>query len=781
MRLKSPFLFLVLSFLIFLGFAMNSEASERITGPDSETWEVGVYLDSDETTYTLSSDLSINSDTYTVAGIYVDKDTDTPPTPFESLTIGASLNATFNNTSEDGRAYGIYFNVEDYQMARPLNNLTITSGGDISVTATGGYAEAYGVYAYSIDESFVNNEGGSITVTADAADGDAYAYGVYAENQVDNFENSGNIKAESIATATDGEAYAYAYGVYAENQVGNFENSGNITVTATGGYAEAYGVYAYSIDESFVNNESGSITVTADAADGDAYAYGVYASSIGNFTNNGTIKVSAVGNYLYDEYDYYYYYPGVAGVFVHGDSIEEFVNTGKIEVSGNATSGDAYVDGVFVESGITSFSNESGGTISVRAISNSWASAYGVETWDNIGNFTNSGDITVSATGQYVYNFNEDYPGVAGVFVYGGSIEEFVNTGKIEVSGNATSGNAYVDGVFVENGIGNFRNSGNITASANTTGGNAEAYGVSAGSINDSFVNTEGGSITVTANATDGEAYAYGVWAWNNIGNFTNSGDITVNARGGNAEAYGVYAYSIGNFNNTGHIEVNVNSNYQSATINAAVLKISDSSNANIVNNGTMKVVLNLPSNADTTNVNAAVFWIENSNATISNYGNTWVESNVAGSNLRTLYITNSSQVTLSDKFAITFGAPGVNPDTRPIYVGSNSTLDLNNATLIARMDSRNLKLNVPYYLIQKEESGNVTGQWGGLERGYSNPSILVNWYNATSLGADSAVIFTYQATPQQDLAPIVGSVVANDIGTTSVVGAMLMDASPFF
>ncbi|MCS7150467.1 MAG: autotransporter outer membrane beta-barrel domain-containing protein, partial [Caldimicrobium sp.] len=122
---------------------------------------------------------------------------------------------------------------------------------------------------------------------------------------------------------------------------------------------------------------------------------------------------------------------------------------------------------------------------------------------------------------------------------------------------------------------------------------------------------------------------------------------------------------------------------------------------------------------------------------------------------------------TLKDRFAITFGMPGVGPDMRPIYVGPQAKLNLNNATLIARMDSRNLQYGTPYYLIQKAQNGTVTGVWGRLERGYANPAIVVSWYNPAELGENSAIVFSY-ASVEMPLA--LGAATGGSAGTPFVV-----------
>jgi hypothetical protein len=143
--------------------------------------------------------------------------------------------------------------------------------------------------------------------------------------------------------------------------------------------------------------------------------------------------------------------------------------------------------------------------------------------------------------------------------------------------------------------------------------------------------------------------------------------------------------------------------------------------------------------------------------------------------NIRTLYLENS-QVTLKDKFALMFGAPGTGPTTAPIYVDANSILDLNNATLVVRVwnnSASSIIMNTPYAII--EYKGTVYGNWGGLERGYTNPLIDVNWYNETITDKDAMIIFRYSAlnNPAQAMVPV-RSIVAGSFINSFISGLLL-------
>lgn len=655
------------------------------------------------------------------------------------------------------RAEGVYVDGN-------IGNFTNEVGGVIiaNATATGGDAFAEGVVAGDdITGDFVNR--GSITAIANATGGNAFSAGVDAVN-IANFTNNGNLTVEASVIGQSTYAYAWAYGVDIWSSIGNFTNSGDITVTATGGYAEAYGIYAGGDIGNFTNN--GNITATANATGGYATAHGVSAYYISSFRNTGNITVTATGGnaeaYGMEAWDY----------------IDNFTNSGNMVVSATATGGNARAAGVYVESNIGNFTNTQ--TITATAESDGDAYAFGVNSGD-IGNFTNNRNIiaTANAIGQTAYAFGVD----------ASSIGNFTNTGNIIVTANATATynvGAEAYGVWA-NQIGNFTNTGTLIVKSIANGtalyeNISTSYGIYTSHIDNFFNN---GTLDVYAesifsNPTEDVLISAGgvyVSEIDSVGNFTNEGTIKVtayaNGEVANSVAINVFGADLATlnyFNNTGSLEVYVNSKYQNATINAAALKVTDSSNASLTNNGTMKVVLNLPSNANMTNVNASVFWIENSNATISNYGNTSVESNVAGPNLRTLYVAGTSDVTLRDKFAITFGAPGVNPGTRPIYVGSGSSLNLNNAILVARIDSRNLKYDVKYYLI--ENHGVVTGQWGGLEKGYVNDQINVYWAGE-DMGENSAVKFVYsqptRSVIDSAMAPAIGGLAQGGIIMTHI------------
>ncbi|MFN4131997.1 MAG: autotransporter outer membrane beta-barrel domain-containing protein, partial [Caldimicrobium sp.] len=178
-----------------------------------------------------------------------------------------------------------------------------------------------------------------------------------------------------------------------------------------------------------------------------------------------------------------------------------------------------------------------------------------------------------------------------------------------------------------------------------------------------------------------------------------------------------------------------------------------------ISNNGIISLSINA---TEAKSVRGAGIWVSNSEGVIlSNAGSVLLRTNAANANLRTLRVENS-KVTIANKFSVVFGLEGIK--SRPIHVvGSNSILNLNNATLVARKGP-SLELNKPYYLIEVN-NGTVLGQWGGLMKGYANTDIVVDWYGQDR-GAGSAVIFSYQ--PQGSAAGF--SLLGGDITSSGLV-----------
>ena len=710
-----------------------------------------------------------------------------------------------------------------------LNATNFVNSGNINVNGTGGYVNyadnniPVGVEIESVG-NFTNT--GNILVSIESIN--ATAVGVKSED-IGYFNNTGNI---SVFTNSTGGEWSAVVGVMAglpeeieggeSGEIGIFINDGNLTVSgyADGGELNAVGVAVFNgtIGE-FRNLEGGKIEVYGENNGGSANVIGVmaggeedYIGQIGNFTNEGSIIVTAKG---VDEVTAF----GVSTT----EDIGNFTNTGLITVSAISTNGTTEAAGVDTGS-IGDLTNS--GSIIGSANGTDYAEAYGVVA-DNIGDLTNSGSITGSANGT-----NADAYGV-----YTGSIVNLTNSGSITGSASGTS-LVRTYGVYAGS-IGNLTNSGSITGSANSEY-TAYAYGVYAGYIG-KF--TSNGSIIVNATATGGNATVYGVYAYD-MGNFTNEGtiDVRATATNGTAKAYGLYVDedTINNFTNNGTIKVIATGKDTEATgvyavvltedllnessgtikvstigeqsakatglyiekaqtgstiLNKGIIDISASSSSGtvnsfgiylkdseitLINNGTITV--SASGNVD----KVAGIYIINSTVELSNPGEivVWGDA-LSGKKLRTLYVDSGSNVTLKDKFAITFGAPGTGPNTAPIYVESGSSLGLNNATLVVRLwnnSAQYIVVGTPYNLI--ESNGTVNGNWGELEKGYTNPLIDVAWYDPNITDKDAQIIFKYLALnkPEEALGSVnsmIGGVIVNSIMVDSIFTSLPI-TSPF-
>ena len=453
--------------------------------------------------------------------------------------------------------------------------------------------------------------------------------------------------------------------------------------------------------------------------------------------------------------------PGQNGAVVSSGST--YVNSVTIQATnsqGDDTNADAC--GVYVNSSVNqpfSFTNQQTGIISATAeigdVTNpssfNYADSYGVYIEADVSRFTNSGSISASATsgnaeGDDSYSEAEAY---GTYFWY--DVSSFTNSGSISAS--ATSGNAtgsdsstYAEayGVYVDETTANFTNSGSISASA--TSGNATG--------SDSYTYAE----------------AYGVYFSDTVGTFTNSGSISASvvagsATGSNATvevgglAAVVFGNGVNNFENTatGLISASVKAGKNADIGDVAGVLIDNATSGNIVNEGIISVKVDAQEANSVGNV--AGIYITNSTVVLTNIGYIYLSNNAPNVDIRTLRIENST-VTMVDAFSIVFGQPGVDINMRPIYVDSSSTLDLNDAKLIANAGI-NLLFNQPYFVI--ENDGTVNGTWSDLVRGFANNEIQVDWYG-NDRGEDSAVIFKFAPTKSSPVIPMVISPTAGTI-----------------
>ncbi|MEM0326681.1 MAG: autotransporter domain-containing protein [Desulfurococcaceae archaeon] len=724
-------------------------------------------------------------------------------------------------------------NLTDVSISSSVNSIVNSGNVTVTVRNNGGaLGEALGFETSVIVDSngtfkgnltaslgnFTNT--GNVTIYSNSQNTIATGLGVYVDYNgkgadsanatitasLDNFYNYGYFGVISNSTGGNATATGVRVGfIYGGGSlegsvnatIGSFKNAGDFVVLAQGNNAKAYGVRV-GIDN--INNQdissismeagiasfenTGNFSVSANATNGNATAYGIYASSLVNYINQKNFIVETNA------------YNGTAlsyGVYVDQD-LTNFINERNFVISANGTNAGAL--GV-TATNMAMFINNGTYEVLITAQNDEERNfTAGVEV-QTIGNFTNTGNYTVQ-------HKSTNYASAYGIFATD-NIENFTNNNFYSVTSIATNGTAQTHGILAYNDINSFNNFGSFIVTANAPNGNSSAYGVRPQDSINSFNNL--GNFMVNASG-DGSVYASGLemglsqFYEGKTGNFTNRGNFTVTAKGSNSTAYGINARTVMNFinannfivnatgsnvmaygvnvsnvlekfTNTGSMRIYATMSDSSGSIDAIGVRFNGTSDANnptrFINNGTIEVKAYAPSGTNTNNINLAGIRVSGGHVEISNYGEIKLESSISGVKARTLYI-EAGNVTLKDKFAITFGMPGINPDMRPIYVGSGATLNLNNATLIVRIESRNLRYNTHYYLIQN--NGTVTGAWGELESRHTNPNILVRWGDPNELGENSSVIFEYSAgaSPVNALA----SVIAGTVGTDTVVGSLI-------
>ncbi len=229
-------------------------------------------------------------------------------------------------------------------------------------------------------------------------------------------------------------------------------------------------------------------------------------------------------------------------------------------------------------------------------------------------------------------------------------------------------------------------NSGDI--SVTTTGGTA--------------VTAEAGSVTATNN---GIAVAYATGLHADHSDVTTSGDITVTARGGTAGAgdmadalaYGVYAY---------HADVN--------------------------NSGAITVLATAQDGFSS----EALGILFEGNGTLTNTGIIRASGDMAYE----LYVENDASLTLIDTYNVTLDG---NPNDASIYVGTDATLALNDATLTVASITGETLWDTPYQLFEVTDTGVVDGNF--VDAQALNPNTTATYYDQNSVSsADDTVALSY-------------------------------------
>ncbi len=428
------------------------------------------------------------------------------------------------------------------------------------------------------DTDTTNTEDITYTLTADAAA--STALDVSDASRIVGFTNSGSIHVEKSGPTT---GVNNLYGIYYDydtnyfNSAGTFSNTATIllennnNIVSSGIYTgQLYGMYFY--DAMYSINNSGNITIrdfnasdmSQDVRSSDLY--GIYAgNNVSTLISSGTINIlngyiagfgASAPYYLTDAYGIYvngtvdsmtvsggidvqssysdvtlgiYNADNIYGISYSGGS--SFANSADISAgvyfdnmevdNGNLTVSNVY--GIYSSGGITSFTNNSSGSISAEVSLNSdvngmfshyidTSSIYGVYVDGTVTGFTNNGTLS------------------ADVNVYGTSDDTIDVNGSVSV--------ADVVGAFISLG-GSVTNTGAITADTSisyletdaVTINNTEGFVSDNGLTN--FYNTAGTirarnvltDVTVANDLTIDTVY--GAVMSGNVETFSNTGSIT--------------------------------------------------------------------------------------------------------------------------------------------------------------------------------------------------------------------------------------------------------------
>lgn len=526
--------------------------------------------------------------------------------PADSCNLNQA-DATLTVTSAGSIGLGVDVNAD---------GVTITNSGDISASQTA--LHYLGSHAIS---TLTNN--GDITVN-----GSTTAYGLLSNGTVDldgTLLNNGRITV-SASTGT-----ALAAGIWiADDVAGLLGNSGHITVSAQGSAAEAYGINVeHEISGSILS--SGNIGVTATASTSDAYAYGISTDGLtgaGSISNTGTISATANAVSWASAY-------GIEAGSLAGTS--SVSNAGQINATVTSETSSASANGIRFVSLTDGTSVTNTGTITLSAIADEWAGAYGMGSW-SWGSATNDGGAVTNARGGVITARAEgSYGSAYGLFsaspmTNGASITNAGTISATTVGGDGTYASAYGIYSYYDKTDSTLGNSGSITATASGTGsgwvgafgiksysallgtsaisnsgtivatataasGSASAFGMDAGTLDDTSSMSNSGHITATASSTGTEqANAYGMRAGDVLdgASVSNSGTIeaTATAASGTASAFGIYTANVtgsSSVTNSGSISATASSTSSNASawgIRTGVL----SDSASVVNSGSVVV-----------------------------------------------------------------------------------------------------------------------------------------------------------------------------------------------
>ncbi len=501
------------------------------------------------------------------------------------------------------------------------------------------------------------------------------------------------------------------------------------------------------------------------------------------------------------------------GIYYNTASSVKIYNPGSIFVGIDSPTNDVFAYGLYSEANSCSLENSGNIFLEMEgSMTNGEMELYGLYSDSNTNTLTNSGNIFVHGSNEDNGNGAADvYP--FGLYVEGGDTATLSNSGNVYIFGESADGDGtvmYSYGLLSYADENTLTNTGNILVeseledtTANTDDPEIFSVGASAGddrwanpvvraTINNSGI--IGAYTTVTQCTGVSKAGAAGIWVGtsdsfsiNNTGKiFTkatienstvkdldmtgmggtsagtasveNAGDILVEAEFENAST--TKSTLIGgislagknmNVNNSGNIILKTTFNTSNVSLANYIVSgiYVDGGSANVRNSGLVSLETSFSW------FSAAITFIDVPNGTLSNTGTIYVEDNIALLNLfgtRGLALFNSN-VTLEDGFSYTFhNLPSIT--TKPIFVDSKSSLNLNDTTLIARA-SADTYFGIPYPVI--ENSGTVTGEFGSLENGCANPDITVDWATSDH-GEGAAIVFGYMPQRSSGISSIHGA-----------------------
>ena len=357
------------------------------------------------------------------------------------ITVQVSANS---NVYVCGSILGMYCEPTSYRVKNE-GNITVLQYKDTKIAGTltvGGFGNNhYSNIAGTADNPSGNS--GNISVSA-AVGGNIVVTGIANKTYgtLTHVTNSGNI---SFSGTGDAEAIVFGISTEARAAYNNVTNSGNISFTGSAGtniavYGIARLVYVKFTD---VHN-TGNITCSGTATAGTIQIAGV-CGALGNYSvssnannrssNSGTVTFS--GKSLDSSKDVKV--AGYAVILNYSKGMAGLLNKGKVHyVATEENLSPVYVGGVACDINYAIENCENSGELVVTGTSKTTTNVSGIGTTvkATLTNVANSGKITSTAT----HNKEIRLSGIVGPSFTGGTIENAVNTGDLELNGAAKSG-----------------------------------------------------------------------------------------------------------------------------------------------------------------------------------------------------------------------------------------------------------------------------------------------------------------------------------------------------